>query len=297
MYHRGYNWKRNGYGLGWLKLIELQKDNWKIKYDWLWVPPFFCTFLWWLHHGITALFGGRPPGKTFATSRWDQAPGMGIRSCLREATFTMFGGGHSFLLCAIAPPIFGLVGSAYCLMFYVVRASNLKWEMTNMKPWEVGGDPWRPNLRRVFPRILVTVQGDHRHLGLGVRSSVQNQKTSTLFEVEWINYICTINLWTYTNRVWSIILQSSPIHICIYIYIIKYHPHAKIWWNIIHCSGFQHEFSLGIHLVILMPPGERLSVGAWESEACEGDDSDRLSSDQKILGCLRNFRGLYYPVI
>ena len=129
---RGYNWKRNGYGLGWLKLIELQKDNWKIKYDWLWVPFFFCTFLWWLHHGITALFGGRPPGKTFATSRWDQAPGMGmigvkrIRNCLWEAIFTMFwGGGHSFLLCAI-----GLVGSAYCFMFYVVRGPptwSAKW--------------------------------------------------------------------------------------------------------------------------------------------------------------------------
>ena len=52
---RGYNWKRNEYGLVWLKLIELQKDNWKIKYDWLWVPFFFCTFLWWLHHGISCV--------------------------------------------------------------------------------------------------------------------------------------------------------------------------------------------------------------------------------------------------
>ena len=114
---------------------------------------------------------------------------MGIRSCLWEATFTMFGGGHSFLLCAIAFTSFGLVG--ICLLFDVLCgcwASNLKCEMTNMKPWEVGGDPWRP--KHGFPENF----GDPFRETTDISALVSGaqfkiKKPRPYLKWEWINYV------------------------------------------------------------------------------------------------------------
>ena len=162
---------------------------------WLAMSPFFGTFLWWLHHGITCVVWRTTTREnlcyiTLRSGTWDGDPKLPLGSYLHHVWV-----GHSFLLCAI-----GLVGSDYCFMWSGHPTWSAKWQTWNL-------DPWRPNLRR-FPENFGDLSGrppTSRPWCLELSSKSKN------LDLIWsgngsIMYYKSLR--TYTNRVWSIILKN-----------------------------------------------------------------------------------------